>query len=108
MRVRTVRVGPRAAADIRRIGSYIAHLGAPESSAGYIKRMMEFVLRLDLGADRGRAFEDLKRGLRVIPFESSATIAVIVSDTSVQVARVFYRGQDWERSLRSQFRRAKS
>lgn len=65
---------------------------------------MDFVLRLDIGAERGRAFDDIKQGLRVIPFEKSATIAVIVSETRVQVARVFYRGQDWERSLRSQFR----
>jgi plasmid stabilization system protein ParE len=105
MRVRAVRVGPRAAADIRRIGSYIAYLGAPESSVGYIGRMMEFVLRLDIGAERGRAFNDIKLGLRVIAFEQSATIAVIVSEKRVQVVRVFYRGQDWERSLRSQFRR---
>lgn len=107
MKVRAVRIGPRAAADIRRIGSYIAYLGAPESSAGYVGRMMEFVQRLDIGAERGRSFDDVKRGLRVIPFEKSATIAAIVSDTGVQIVRVFYRGQDWERSLRSQFRRSR-
>ncbi len=105
MKVRSVQVGPRAAADIRRVGSYIAFQGAPESSVGYLGRMMEFVLRLDIGAERGRAVDDIKHGLRVIPFEKNAIIAVIVSDTRVQIVRVFYRGQDWERSLRSQFRR---
>jgi plasmid stabilization system protein ParE len=107
MKRRMVRVGPRADADIRGIGSYIAYLGAPESGVGYVLRLSEFVLRLDMASERGQARDDIKAGLRVIPFEKSAAIAVVVSDTLVQVVRVFYRGQNWERALRSQFRRSR-
>lgn len=106
MKVRAVRVGPRADADIRRIGNYIAYLGAPESAMGYVLRLSEFVLRLDVASERGKARYDIKAGLRIIPFEKSANIAVIVGETDVQVVRVFFWGQNWERSLRAQFRRS--
>jgi toxin ParE1/3/4 len=104
MKSREVRVGPRADKDIRRIGAYIASEGAPETAVGYVLRISEFVMRLDMASERGQARDDIRSGLRVIPFEKSALVAVLVDATRVQVVRVFYRGQNWERALRSQFR----
>jgi plasmid stabilization system protein ParE len=100
MKERRVKVGPRAAADLRRIGRYIAHFGMPLTAERYVERLGDFIMRLDLAAERGEPRPDIFPTLRVIPFETSATIAAIISDDTVTVMRVFYRGQNWERALR--------
>jgi toxin ParE1/3/4 len=100
---RAISVGPRAAADIRNIGRYIAYLGAPRTARSYVNRLYDFVMRLDLATERGIDRNGIRQGLRIIPFENSATLALLVKADAATVIRVFYRGHDWERTLRGQF-----
>lgn len=106
MKQRAIRVGPRAAADIRRVGRYIAHFGAPRTAEAYVGRLAEFVVHLDIATERGLDRADIHAGLRIIPFEKSAVVALLVGEESATVIRVFYRGQDWEGALRNQYAKA--
>jgi toxin ParE1/3/4 len=105
MKRRAVKIGPRAAADLRRIGRYIAHFGAPISAERYVGRLYEFSMRLDLAAERGLDRSDIRPGLRVIGFEKSAVAAVLVTDDVATVVRVFFHGENWEGALRRMYGR---
>jgi toxin ParE1/3/4 len=106
MKIREVVVGPRARADIGRIADYIAIFVSPVNGDEFLDRIFEFMWRLDLAAQRGIDRADIHRGLRVIPFEKRANIAVIITEETATVVRVFHRGQDWESALRHQFGRS--
>jgi plasmid stabilization system protein ParE len=97
LRRRAIEVGPRAAADIRRLGRYIAHFGAPRTAETYVRR-------LDIATGRGLDRADIYEGLRIIAFEKSAIMAVLVGDDS-ETVHVFYRRQDWEDALQKQYAR---
>jgi plasmid stabilization system protein ParE len=103
MRQRLIKVGPHADADIRFLGSRIAAFGIPLTAERYVERLYAFVMRLDIATERGTALTDIHPDLRLIPFEKSATIAVLVGEDAATVVRVFYGGEDWEGSLRRQF-----
>jgi toxin ParE1/3/4 len=40
--------------------------------------------------------DDLKPGLRTVPFEHSAVIAYTVEDRRVRITNIFYGGRDYE------------
>ncbi len=105
MKTRLVRIGPGANTEIRYIADYLAHFVSPLSGDQFLDRIFDFVWRLDLAAQRGLDRSDIYPGLRVIPFEKKANLAVIVTDESITLVRVFYRGQDWESALRHQYGR---
>jgi len=44
---------------------------------------------------RGQPRDDLGPGIRTLPFEGRATIAYLVDDIGVQIARVFPAGMDY-------------
>jgi plasmid stabilization system protein ParE len=103
MRERKVGIGPRADRDIRRLGSYIAAFGGPLTAERYVERLYAFVTRLDVATERGTARDDIHPGLRLIPFEKSAMVAILIGDDAATIVRIFYRGEDWESSLRRHF-----
>jgi toxin ParE1/3/4 len=45
---------------------------------------------------RGKARNDLIKGLRVMPFERVAVITYRVRKDEVEVLNIFYGGRDWE------------
>jgi plasmid stabilization system protein ParE len=100
---RAIKVGPRAGTDIRRMGRYIARFGAPRTAEGYVARLYDFVMRLDIATERGSERSDIHPNLRIVAFEKSAIVALLVSESTAIVVRVFYRGQDWEAALHDQF-----
>ena len=105
MRARTVEVGPGARADVGRIADYIAIFVSPVNGDDFLDRIFDFMWRLDIAAQRGIDRSDIYPGLRLIPFERRANLAVIITDEKATVVRVFHRGQDWESALRHQFGR---
>jgi len=44
----------------------------------------------------GTARDDLRPGLRIVPFEHSTVIAYLVEDGQVCITNVFYGGRDYE------------
>lgn len=50
---------------------------------------------------RGTRRDDLRQGLRIVPFQRRTTVALTVDEVrgSVRVLRVFYAGQDYEAIL---------
>lgn len=103
MKTRLVRISPQASSDIARIADYMACFVSPATGDRFLTRLYDFVWRLDLAAQRGIDRADIHPGLRVIPFERAANLAVLVADTEATVLRVFYHGQGWESALRHQF-----
>lgn len=99
MKERTVYISPEAEADLLAIYAWIADAGAPDTALGYIERIEQYCNKLNLASERGQRRDDLGKGLRVVGFERSATIAFYVTDAEVHILRVFYGGQDWEQLL---------
>lgn len=48
---------------------------------------------------RGRARDDLLPGIRILPFEGKVTIAYRANAVEVEIVRIFFGGQDYERAL---------
>jgi toxin ParE1/3/4 len=49
---------------------------------------------------KGRARDDLMKGLRVLPFEKKAIIAYRILADMVEVLNMFYDGRDYEALIR--------
>jgi len=67
----------------------------------YVLRIKTRLAGLADAARTGRAFDADGSELRVIGFERRIMIAYRVEKTRIIVTRVFYGGQDWQRSLRN-------
>ena len=48
---------------------------------------------------KGRARDDLRQGVRILPFERAAVIAYRILVEEVEVIKIFYAGRDYEASL---------
>jgi toxin ParE1/3/4 len=92
---RKVRFRPAARADMRRLYLYIADQASPTTAQAYIGRIRAACEKLDFMPRRGQPRDDLGPGIRTLPFEGRATIAYLVDDIGVQIARVFPAGMDY-------------
>jgi len=88
-----------ALSDLIAMESWIAEQGAPRTAAAYVERLQDRIATLAQVPLRGLDRGDLLPGLRIMPFEASATIAFSVDDGAVVILRVFYRGRDWEKDF---------
>jgi plasmid stabilization system protein ParE len=57
-------------------------------------------LALQYFPKRGRAWDDVRPGLRTVGFEGRVTIAFVVLEDEVVIVRIFYGGRDFEALLR--------
>lgn len=97
---RPVLLAPRAEADLEAIVTWIAEHGAPLAAIDYVQRIQRFIADLDRFPERGARHDEIKRGLRLIGFRRRVEIAFVVQAEWIEVERIFYGGQDWERALR--------
>ena len=60
-----------------------------------------FIKSLNSVPDRGTKRDDLRPGLRIVPFKKRTAIAIEIDDEAkvVAILRVFYGGQDYEAVL---------
>jgi toxin ParE1/3/4 len=93
---RTVRLTPKARADLAQIFRWIADRAGPHVARRYVKRVEQKCYSLSLVAERGTRHDKLRLGLRIIGFERRISIAFIVRPDEVTILRVFYGGQNWE------------
>lgn len=68
---------------------------------------LKFVLRIEDRCQKvgdaprsGRPRDDLRPGLRTVPFEHSAVIAYVIQQDVVWITNIFYGGRDFEALLR--------
>ena len=91
---------PSAQSDLAELFDYIAENGGPRPAHNYLDRIEAACLSLAEFPERGTIRDDLYPGIRIIGFERRASIAFLVTDTSVRIVRVFYGGRqfpdNWE------------
>ncbi len=91
---------PAAEADLMGLYTYIAEEAGRVRAGAYIDRIEAACLALETMPRRGRPRDDIRPGLRTMSFERRATIVYQVKGAEVVIIRIFYGGQDYERSLR--------
>ena len=97
MKALTVRLRAQANQDIKDIFDWIvSESGYPQTAEKFIDRIYDACETLDEFPLKGRARNDLKQGVRTLPFERSAVIAYRVLTDEVEVLNFFYGGRDWE------------
>ncbi len=69
-------------------------------AGAYIDRIETACLALENFPERGTRRDDIRPGLRTMGFERRITIVFRVSRATVEIVRVFYGGQEYERALR--------
>jgi toxin ParE1/3/4 len=91
---------PSADADLEAIYWHLIETtGSDQSAISIIRRLRRHCASLCDLPMRGRARDDIRGGLRTLVFERRAIIAYVVSNETVLIIRIFYRGQDFERLL---------
>ncbi len=79
---------------------YIASQNSPEIANGYVDRIIRHCLKLGEMPHRGTMHEELRPGLRTIPFDRRMTIAFAVVGYTVEVLAIAYAGRDLANLLR--------
>ena len=71
----------------------------PVRALGYVERILAFCDGLNMASERGQRRDDIRPGLRIVPFEERVTIACVVEENAVIILRIFYAGANWESEL---------
>jgi plasmid stabilization system protein ParE len=85
--------------DLAKIGRWIGEAGAPQTGKRYVARIRQRLARLGDAPEVGRPYGFHDPGLRVVGYERRIMIAYRVEKTRIIVVRIFYGGQDWQRTL---------
>ena len=91
------RVGfdPAAREELRELYAHIAsRSGSPDIAERYIRRIVDWCLRLADAPERGSRHDEVRPGLRSMGFENRVTIAFVVEAETVTILRVLYGGRD--------------
>ena len=99
MKRRVVILAPEAIEDLRRLYDWLANRTNELVAKRYVDRIEAFCRGFDTASERGHRRDDLRQGMRIAGFERRVTIAFAVDTDRVTILRIFYGGQDWERTL---------
>ena len=91
---------PRATRDIDSPHEYFATWSGERRADGYIGRIVGYCEGLAVFPDRGRRWDDILPGLRVIGFERRVNIAFLVAAEAVIIEGFFHGGRNYEAVLR--------
>lgn len=86
---------PAAENDLMALYEYIAKNSGLDRAGAYIARIEQAGMALADFPLRGMQRGDLHPGIRIIDFERRASIAFIVENDTVRIARIFYGGRDF-------------
>ncbi|BCH30430.1 hypothetical protein MesoLjLc_23600 [Mesorhizobium sp. L-8-10] len=95
----TVRFTPEALNQLDELETHIAGVGSPRMAARYVDSIVDYCENLRTFPHRGMRRDDIRPGLRTLGFQRRVTIAFEVADGTVNIAGVFYGGQDYEAAL---------
>lgn len=102
MRRLPVEFQPEASADLA--ANFRGVLDVSRSAAtaeGFVRRIVDRCERIGDAPRGGRSRDELRVGLRTVPFERSTVIAYVVESDRVLIANVFHGGRDYEALYRS-------
>lgn len=103
MRRFPVFLNEEAIRDLDEIYRYVAEAsGSPLTAIRFVRRIRRRCLRIGNVPFGGQARDDLKPGLRTVPFEHSAVIAYTVEERRVRIGNIFYGGRDYEALFRGE------
>ena len=89
--------------DIREIFNYVLERSQDVVTATrYVSRIRARCAAIGDAPHGGVARDDLRPGIRMIPFERSVVILYRVTDEAVEISNIFGRGRDYERFMRGQ------
>ena len=91
---------PLAEADLFGLYRHIADEAGHAVAGAYIDRIEATCRALETFLERGARRDDIRPGIRTMGFERRATIVFQVKRSEVVIVRIFYGGQDYERTLR--------
>ena len=87
-------LAPEFLVQLQELRRYIAEQSSPRIANGYIDRIAAKCATLSTAPFRGTARDDLRPGLRTIPFERRATLGFDVEEATVTVLAIAYGGRD--------------
>ena len=91
---------PEALDQLRAIERYIAAAsGYPMVAERYVDALVSYCESLATFPQRGARRDDIRPGLRLVPYRSSAEVAFVVDGEQIWIIGVFYGGQDYESAL---------
>lgn len=92
-------LGPAAERQLAQIYSYICISASAEIALRYTQGILDRCEGLAEYPNRGTPRDDLRAGLRTIPFRRRVTIAYIVESDRVVIFGIHYAGQDIDASF---------
>jgi len=92
-------VAPEARDQLDSLHGYIAAAAGVEAATRFVDGLLDHIATLRDFPKRGTPRDDLRPGLRTIPWRRRATIAFVVEERDVVVIGVFYGGRDFEALL---------
>ena len=96
----TVLLRADANQDLKNIYDWVvSETGYPPIAEKLVDRIFDRCESLGEFPLKGRARDDLRQGMRILPFERTAVIAYRVLTHEVEVINIFYAGRDWETAL---------
>lgn len=100
MKAYRVVLTPEALDQVRAIERYIAAAsGYPTIAQRYVDALVSFCESLATFPQRGTRRDDIRPGLRLVPYRGTAEVAFVVTGEQVWIVGVFYGGQDYESAL---------
>jgi toxin ParE1/3/4 len=97
-----VTLTPDAKEQLDAIYDYIAAQASPEIARSFTDAIIARCAGLAEFPHRGTQRDDLRPGVRTVPFHRRVTIAYSVGGSDVRVLGIFYGGQDYEASMREE------
>jgi toxin ParE1/3/4 len=95
-------LSPEAKEQLGALYRYLAAEAAPEIARAYTAAIAEKCETLADFPNRGTPRDDLRPGLRTIPFRRRATIVYAVMRDTVVIIGIVYAGRDLEAMLREE------
>jgi len=96
-----VRFAETADADFKDILLFLRRQNVSARIAtGFVRSIRDRCRRIGDAPNGGRPRDDLRPGLRTVPFEGRTLIAYLVADDHVVITNVFYGGRDFEALMR--------
>ncbi|HEV2866602.1 MAG TPA: type II toxin-antitoxin system RelE/ParE family toxin [Allosphingosinicella sp.] len=87
-------VAPEAEDQLLALYRYIAAQASPETASEYVSAILDRCDSLAHFPERGTPRDEIRPGLRTIPFRRRVTIAYRVLDEEVAILGIFYGGRD--------------
>jgi len=95
-----VRFSPEAEQQITALFEYIGTQASTRIAERYVEAILSFCGQLNSFPLRGSPRDDIRSGIRTIPYKKRVLIAYTVEESQVLILGVYHGGQDYEALIR--------